>query len=586
MTLARFAVFFLCSLHIALLAAAASENAPKSPYTHAVKIVVIKGRVILPASNVFDEMREGPYLVFDRYMRKRGRVEKPVAENLRDLGRRLGTGVYFLLRADRISKTSLQEEEEILTDVGDIDSDGDIDIITIRYYLPARILINQNGSFTEENDRLPELTGDPRDVDLVDVNGDSALDVFVTYSDEQNLLFINDGTGFFGDSTITHLPVDSSSSQAADWGDVDNDNDNDILVVNFGDFYSPPSEENQLLINDGSGHFTDETHERFLFQISKDLSTDALVFDAEGDLDMDLVIINDNFNYDNSRILINDGTGHFTDETQGNFPDVNGSSIRVRAEDVDGDEKPDLYIANSFWELNFLWINDGNGRFFDDTQFRTPTSSSVDSAFTLGCDIADIEGDGDSDIVVANRADWDSAYIGRGRNRLLVNDGFGFFTDRTFQIFPQAEDTTVDVDFIDADESEYIDLYITNWGEPSVLMIDPGENVGIAGDGLQPAPSPSRAFLHQNFPNPFNPQTTIRFSVPGEEGGRVAVSMAVYDIKGRLVRRLIDGELPAGTHSVVWDGRDERGIKVASGVYLARLTINGEASRIKMSLLK
>jgi len=80
--------------------------------------------------------------------------------------------------------------------------------------------------------------------------------------------------------------------------------------------------------------------------------------------------------------------------------------------------------------------------------------------------------------------------------------------------------------------------------------------------------------LSQNTPNPFNPSTTIRFSLP--EAG--PVTLAVYDVNGRLVRNLVGVAASAaqtflsGQHSVVWDGRDDNGREVASGVYLARLT--------------
>jgi hypothetical protein len=68
-------------------------------------------------------------------------------------------------------------------------------------------------------------------------------------------------------------------------------------------------------------------------------------------------------------------------------------------------------------------------------------------------------------------------------------------------------------------------------------------------------------------PNPFNPQTDIRFTLP--QGGRV--ELAIYDIRGRLVKRLHGGELAAGEHTVSWDGRDRHGRTQPSGVYVARL---------------
>ncbi|HQE61203.1 MAG TPA: FlgD immunoglobulin-like domain containing protein, partial [Candidatus Latescibacteria bacterium] len=74
--------------------------------------------------------------------------------------------------------------------------------------------------------------------------------------------------------------------------------------------------------------------------------------------------------------------------------------------------------------------------------------------------------------------------------------------------------------------------------------------------------------LEQNVPNPFNPSTTIQFRVP--DAG--FVSVAIYGIDGQLVRSLVNRSVEAGPHEVVWDGRDNAGRAVASGVYVYRLT--------------
>jgi flagellar hook assembly protein FlgD len=90
------------------------------------------------------------------------------------------------------------------------------------------------------------------------------------------------------------------------------------------------------------------------------------------------------------------------------------------------------------------------------------------------------------------------------------------------------------------------------------------------------------ASLAQNSPNPFNPSTTIRFTVP--EKGRVALN--VYDANGRLVRSLVDDVRDAGSHDVTWDGRDNSGASVGSGVYFYRLTAGKFRESKKMVLLK
>jgi flagellar hook assembly protein FlgD len=94
--------------------------------------------------------------------------------------------------------------------------------------------------------------------------------------------------------------------------------------------------------------------------------------------------------------------------------------------------------------------------------------------------------------------------------------------------------------------------------------------------------SPARAGLSQNVPNPFNPLTTIRFTL----SRRAYAKLSVFDPTGRHIRTLVDGERAPGTHEVTWDGRDDRGIPVASGVYLYNLEAYGLGESRKMVLLK
>lgn len=95
-------------------------------------------------------------------------------------------------------------------------------------------------------------------------------------------------------------------------------------------------------------------------------------------------------------------------------------------------------------------------------------------------------------------------------------------------------------------------------------------------------PAPSVASLEQNIPNPFNPITTIRYTLAMPS----RVTISVHDASGRTVRRIDDGAQPAGTHAVVWNGRDDTGRAVASGVYFYRLEgVPGVPAR-KMVLLK
>ncbi len=99
---------------------------------------------------------------------------------------------------------------------------------------------------------------------------------------------------------------------------------------------------------------------------------------------------------------------------------------------------------------------------------------------------------------------------------------------------------------------------------------------------VNPEEIPLTFALDQNFPNPFNPTTMIRFALPKES----KVSLKVYDVIGREVRTLVNGDLAAGINTVEWNGRNNLGQSVASGMYLYRIQAGTFVSTKKMMLLK
>jgi hypothetical protein len=127
-------------------------------------------------------------------------------------------------------------------------------------------------------------------------------------------------------------------------------------------------------------------------------------------------------------------------------------------------------------------------------------------------------------------------------------------------------------------------------------MIVPGSSLMIQGsttnEGGRPVRYPAR--LYQNFPNPFNPSTVIRFDVPGRvdvngerypsTNSRVVIN--VYDVRGRLVKRLVDSSMPAGPAQVTWDGFNDSGAAVSSGIYFLRMITGEHHHTRKMVLLR
>jgi FlgD Ig-like domain len=113
--------------------------------------------------------------------------------------------------------------------------------------------------------------------------------------------------------------------------------------------------------------------------------------------------------------------------------------------------------------------------------------------------------------------------------------------------------------------------------------------VADLGDGEDPAAgdgAPSRVVLRANYPNPFNPATTIEFQLQGAGSSLVPVELDIFNAAGHRVRTLIHAAMSAGPHSQHWDGTDEAGQQVAAGVYVYELRASGLRASRKMILIK
>jgi hypothetical protein len=97
---------------------------------------------------------------------------------------------------------------------------------------------------------------------------------------------------------------------------------------------------------------------------------------------------------------------------------------------------------------------------------------------------------------------------------------------------------------------------------------------------------PEEFSLTQNYPNPFNPQTNIKYTVVGKHSQIVPVSLKVYNVLGQLVATLVDEAKKPGSHEVIWDGKDNKGKNVASGLYFYQLKAGELTQTKKMVLLR
>ncbi|MFQ6104912.1 MAG: FlgD immunoglobulin-like domain containing protein [Candidatus Glassbacteria bacterium] len=150
---------------------------------------------------------------------------------------------------------------------------------------------------------------------------------------------------------------------------------------------------------------------------------------------------------------------------------------------------------------------------------------------------------------------------------------------------------SLDSPCIDAGDTASFDLILDcDWGlgtERSDMGAYGGynEKVGINTTVETPDP-PKGIFISQNFPNPFNPSTAILLNIPGGSEEKQKVNLIIYDLRGRVVKILIDNQLHAGSHKFIWDGKNEDGQKVSSGIYFCTLKSRDVTTTKKMVLIE
>jgi len=543
-----------------------------------------------------------------------------------------GSGVFTDETETRFPLISLSVSWGFLAD---IEYDGDLDCYIGHAYNYDRLLLNNiNGIYSEDTEgRIPyDEDTQTSEIEFGDFDNDLDLDFVLVqykYTNQPNLVFINDSAGYFNMAPDSWSPQDEENSNAVALGDIDGDLDIDVVIAND----TMTSGPNRVWINLGDSHFIDDTENRL--PIDNALHNDVKMADVDGDGDLDLYFANSFFS--RNRLFINDGMGFYTDVTEERLPFETASSDDAEFVDVDNDVDFDILVSNrsSGGMSSRLYINDGTGLFTDETNGRFPSREEESADISVG----DFDNDGDADLLLS----IEGIYPNGAQNRLLINestpDSIPPVIARTLH-YPDIADTTNDYiisstvwdnisvaigelqtallyridggsEFIE--ESMYdcggfiyrkdipaqsvgttIQYYVRAMDKMGNISLDPPNapdsvySFTVIGTGIDdeiPNSKLPRSFsLSQNFPNPFNPTTVIQYGIP--EGQETNVSLTVYDLHGRLVDRLVDESQAPGIHSVNWDGRDTKGIEVASGVYIYRLQAGDYTSTRKMVLVR
>lgn len=468
----------------------------------------------------------------------------------------------FTVRASQTEGTFVQFSSVVfggeLTEClkpGDIDNDGDIDLVAFVLSHPRIAVLRNDGTgnfLCEFYEMIFPKTGDDCQLVLSDVNSDGYLDaVFTSLTDENYTLGImqNDRSGRFSIKNVLYEGAGTGMS----FSDYDCDGDID-LIGGAPNLYAGAG-RNIACENMGYGEF----RIRDLFWTycgclaNPHYYAGLLTGDFNNDGFPDITVMGRTFEhaigtYCNYLLIYSrDQEGYFSARS---LPFAEFNTI-TDVNDIDGNGIPDFTV-----HPNWIYsVGIENSTF---TSFP-----GTGGAYASG----DIDGDGDIDIIESNP--------GSRKLRVIENDGQGSLAV-TSQITARITGKALALADFDNDG----DLDIASKGERNgSVTVFKNQNSGSVSDnesGEQSGISISSFRIH---PNPFNPMTKIRF----ETDRHVFAELTVYDNSGRTVRTLIESTIGKGLHEVEFDGRG-----LASGVYFCKLEINGNPTAFvrRMMLVK
>lgn len=186
-------------------------------------------------------------------------------------------------------------------------------------------------------------------------------------------------------------------------------------------------------------------------------------------------------------------------------------------------------------------------------------------------------------LIDASNVDVYAQAIDEAGEPVWQNNGVALVDDPSLQRFPQAvSDGKGGAIAAWDDQRSYIDSTVPAHNAVFAGRINANGVVTSVSSEVQGKAVPSDPILYPNYPNPFNPETLIRYYLPRSG----AVKLIVYDLLGRPVQTLVDQYQHAGQHEVVWTGQKNFGLSVASGVYFYRMQINNSFITNKMILIR
>jgi len=421
---------------------------------------------------------------------------------------------------------------------GDYDNDGDLDLFVTNAKDQRNSLYINNGHGTfskaDSSNILVSEANSSTGCNWIDYDGDDDIDLFVTNTDNRrNFLYRNlGGGGAFEKVTSGVLVTDNKSSLGASWADYDNDGDLDVLVVNG------KSQSHDFYTNSGNGIFSRRNF--FANSTSDTVGVGSSWGDFDNDGDVDLFMTTSEAVHTNQ---ISQGgflfpiAGYYGLVGSGRFFGRSGNVV-----DYDNDGALDFFVAR-FRSTNSLYRNDGGNNNWLKVRCRGIASNRS----AIGAKVR-------AKAMINGKPVWQLHEISSQTGHSAQNGLEAHFGLSTAPL---------------------VDSLLIQWPSDSVSVltnvavnrvIDVTESI-ITGVAERTEALPLKFVLAQNHPNPFNPSTTIKYELPQPAG----VKLEIFDMMGRRVRTLVNQRQSAGQYTMTWDGRNEQGETIASGVYLYQL---------------
>ncbi len=440
----------------------------------------------------------------------------------------------------------------------DFDNNGYIDLFVTNFFAPSFLYSNNVGTFSKMNEGHPtKETNTSIGCAWSDFDNDGDSDLMVTNAGsagKTNLFYINRGDGSFSKLDSGAITTDKRASMGATWGDFNNDGRQDLFVANQANFV------NDLYVNNGDGSLTPIRSGEVVNENSMSISGSFIDFDNDGDLDLFVSNWSDNKNF----LYENSGYPDYAFNKLSDGAIVNDveNSMASAWADYDNDGDLDLFVANRGGNNNTLYRNEtiGNNWIQIKHYGRQSNASAIGTKIRLKAAI------NDRPVWQMREINAQHGYNSQNDNRVHFGLGAATQIDSIIVEWPSGLKQTFTA-------VEANDFYILEEGgllTRAVTSIEQSKTV-----------LPQGFSLRQNWPNPFNPSTTIELTIPESAGKHIKLQLDVFNLNGQKVATLFDGFKSAGTHRFVFNA-----VNLPSGIYFYRVSADGLTFSKKMVLTK